>query len=292
MDLSIIILNFNTKNLLINLLDSLKKADRGVYKIEIIVVDNASADGSQEMVEKHYPETKLIKNLNNIGYSKANNIAAIKAKGKYLLFLNSDTLVSKDTLVNVLDFVHQKKVKALTCRVELKNGKLDPASHRGFPTPWASFTYFFGFEKIFPQSKLFSQYHQGWKDLGKIHQVDAISGAFFFISKNTFFKANKFDEDYFMYGEDLDLCYKLKKLNIPVYFYPGTKIIHFKKRSGRKKDMSNLSKQKQALIRKHSKKHFYETMKTFYKKHYQHQYPWIVKQLVLLGIFIISKFKN
>lgn len=292
MDLSIIILNYNTKGLLKNLLLSIKKADKGKYKTEIIVVDNASTDGSQEMLLKDFPKVYLIRNSKNLGYSKANNIGADEAKGEFLLFLNSDTLVYKDTLIKCLQFIKNKNYQVATCRVELENGNLDPASHRGFPTPWASFTYFFGLEQLFPHTKIFSQYHQRWKNLNTTHKVDAISGAFFLINKKTFFRAGRFDEDYFMYGEDLDLCFKINKMNIPIYFYPDTKIIHFKKRSGRRKSMNKSDEQSYEIIRNKSNNYFFNTMKIFYDKNYKNTYPRFVRQLITLGIDIMRRIKE
>lgn len=293
-DISLIILNFNTKKLLKNLIESIYKSKLNGIKIEIIVVDNASIDGSQEYLKsiKKDLNLKTIFNKKNIGYSQGNNKGAKQANGRYLLFLNSDTLLLKDTLIKMVSFMDENnQYSAATCRLELPTGKLDLACHRGFPTPWAAFTYFIGLERLFPNSKDFSQYHQGWKNLKKPHQVDVISGAFFMIRNEDFKKAKMFDEDYFIYGEDIDLCYKLNQLGKKACFYPETKIIHYKKQSGR--DIKRTSKDNNEIeIKKKTKKHFFKTMSTFYNKHYQDKYPWITRTLVLAGIFIISKFKE
>ncbi|MFC1711448.1 glycosyltransferase family 2 protein [Patescibacteria group bacterium] len=292
-DLSIIILNYNTKNLLSNLLTSISKSRLEKLKLEVIIVDNASDDGSQELVKSKFPKFKLIENTKNLGFSKGNNRGIKKAQGKYLLFLNSDTVVLKDTILKTYKFLKSnKKFSAVTCKVELVNGKIDPACHRGFPTPWAALSYFLGLEKLFPKSKLLAQYHQGWKDLAKPHEVDAISGAFLLIRKNILEKVNNFDEDYFIYGEDLDLCFKLRKKGYRIGYFPGTKIIHYKKQSGREKSNGKKVTQNDEIIKEETSKHFYETMKIFYNKHYKHKYPWFIKAFVLAGVLLVSKFKK
>jgi len=182
---------------------------------------------------------------------------------------------------------------AMTCRVELSGGKIDPASHRGFPTPWNAFCYFSGLEKLFSKSKLFSGYHHGWKNFEKTHQIDVCSGAFLLTRKKVIGKIGLLDEDFFMYGEDIDWCFRIKKTGLEVFYYPHTKIIHYKGQSGRKKildkDISNDISKK---IKKTSKRNFYETMKLFYEKHYKNKYPKIVYWLVLGGIWLASKFRK
>lgn len=291
-DLSIIILSYNTKDLLKRLLLSILNSKKDGFKIETIIVDNASKDGSVPMVKNNFPDFKLIINKRNLGFSKGNNKGIKIAKGKYLLFLNSDTLLSKDTLVKMIKFMDEnEQYAAATCRIELSDGNLDPACHRGFPTPWAAFTYFSGLEKLFPKSKIFSQYHQGWKNLNKLHQVDVISGAFFMIRKKVLDKVGLFDEKFFIYGEDIDLCYRIKQLGYKICFYPGTKIIHYKKQSGRARDKGKIITQKDLKIKEKTRKYFYDTMKLFYDKHYRDKYPFLVRYIVLWGIWLMSKLK-
>lgn len=294
-DISLIILNYNTKNLLINLLSSLNKNKLGKYIAEIIVVDNNSTDGSQKYLKTRSENLnlKLILNKQNLGYSKGNNKAIKNAEGRYFLFLNSDTLLCPDTLFKMINFMdNNKEWAAATCRVELANGKLDPACHRGFPAPWAAFSYFSGLERLWPRSKLFGQYHQGWKALNKLHEINVISGAFFLIRKDVMDRVGYFDENFFMYGEDIDLCFRLKNKGYKICYYPDTKIIHYKKQSGRDKKKNTQNIQKHNLIKEESVKHFYETMKIFYDKHYQHKYPYLIRQLILLGIWLVSKLKK
>lgn len=252
----------------------------------MIIVDNASIDGSTLMIKKKFPLVNLITNKENLGYTKANNQAIKQAKGKYILLLNSDTLLEKDSLFKMLCFMDENQQwGAATCKVELANGKVDPACHRGFPTPWAALTYFSGLESFFPQSRFFGQYHQTWKNLNTPHQVDVISGAFFFIRKKVLKDVGLLDERFFVYAEDIDLCLRFKEKGHLICYNPNTKITHYKMLSGRKKA-------KDKLVQKKSRQYFFETMKLFYDKHYQDKYSWITRKIVLLGIWIVSKFKK
>ena len=292
-DLSIIIVNYNTKNLLRNLLTSFKNSNLGNYKAEVIVIDNASFDGSVEMVKNNFSQVKLVINKKNLGYAKANNKGIRKARGRYILLLNSDTLLNKTTIFKMIKFMDEnKKYIAATCRIELADGEIDLSCHRGFPTPWAAFIYFSGLEKFFPESKVFGCYHQGWKDMGEIHDIDVISGAFFMIRKSVFKKIGLLDERFFIYAEDIDLCYRIKQSGQKIAFNPHTKITHFKTSSGRKSGKSNKITRKDKEIRKRTSKYFFETMKLFYDKHYKDKYPWIIRKIVLFGIWIVSKIKK
>ena len=275
---SVIILSYNTKSLLEECLRAVynsKNIDK--EELEVIVVDNNSSDDSCEMVSKKFAQARLIKNKENIGYSAGNNAGIKIATGSYILLLNSDAVVEKDTLKTMLDFMDQNQLLGVsTCRVELPNGELDWACHRGFPTPWNAFTYFAGFERLFPKSRVFSGYHQSWKDLKKPHEVDVISGAFFLIRREIINKVGLLDERFFMYGEDIDLCYRIRQAGYRIMFNPSVKVLHHKKQSGRNKDDEE--------IRKQSERFFFETMELFYRKHYVHKYPWIVSELVFAAL--------
>jgi len=232
-EISIIIVNYNTKDFLNKLLLSIYRSRLAKIKIETIVSDNNSLDGSRQLLKnfdlkiKNKINLKTIFNKENLGYAKANNKAIKIAKGKYVLFLNSDTLLTKDVLIKTWTFMEkEKEASVVSCKIELENGSLDKACHRGFPTPLTAFTYFSGLEKLFPRWPLFSQYHQAWKNLHKIHQVDVISGAFFLIRKKVLDKVGYFDERFFLYFEDTDLCRRFWKNNWQVIYYPEAKIIH------------------------------------------------------------------
>jgi GT2 family glycosyltransferase len=281
MDLSIIITSFNTREILRNCLISVRKsAFNAGCNYEIIVVDNASTDGSAGMVEKDFSEVGLIKNNENMGFAKANNLGIKKATGKYVLLLNSDTVIFSDVIPKMIHFmIIHPETGVATCRVELENGSLDPACHRGFPTPWASFCYFSKLERLLPKWNLTSGYHQWYKDFSKPHEIDSCSGAFYFIRKQAIEEAGLLDEDYFMYGEDLDWSYRIKQKGWKIMYNPETKIIHYKKQSGLgKKD----------AIHKITKQHFYDAMEMFYRKHYEKKYPSLINKVVLWSIRIIK----
>jgi GT2 family glycosyltransferase len=286
-DLSVIVLNYNTKELLRNCLESIEKARRNNFLFETIIVDNASIDGSPQMVKEQFPRVKLIKNSENYGFAKGNNVGIRQSCGRYLLLLNSDTEVACETLAAMINFMDKTKEAGLaTCRVELTDGDLDPACHRGFPTPWASLTYMLGLERLFPRSRIFAQYHQTFKDLEMPHQIDATTGAFFLLRREILKQVGYLDEDYFMYGEDLDWAYRIKKAGWQVWYNPKVKIIHHKKQSGRAKNLEGEEAERVRGIRKKSTNYFYETMKIFYRKHYDKQYPQALTALVMFGIEI------
>lgn len=278
MDLSVIIASYNTKDLLKNCLNSLPSF------IEVIVVDNVSKDGSVEMLEQQFPQVRLIKNTQNLGFAKANNQGIKLASGRYILLLNSDTVVPPGTLEEMIKFMEQDlRVGIATCRVELADGSLDPASHRGFPTPWAALTYFTGLEKFFPKSRIFGQYHLTYLPLDEIHTIDSPSGAFFLMRRDMLDEIGLLDEHYFMYAEDIDLSWRAKKASWKVMFHPFVKIIHYKKKSGREKGSGRLSNEAKE-IRKRTIGYFYDTMGLFYDKNLRTSYPLWLCPLIFLGI--------
>ncbi len=283
-DLSIIIVSYNTKDFLKNCLGSVYK-NLGDLNAEVIVVDNASKDGSPEIVLKEYKNTHLIENKENLGFSKANNIGVKKATGRYTLFLNSDTLVYENTLTFMVNFMEKNKdAGASTCKLNLPNGKIDDASHRGFPTPWNSFSHFSGLSKILGKTKIFGGYNLGYLDLSKTHEIDALAGAFMLVRKEAGEEVGWWDEDYFFYGEDLDFCYMLKQKGWKIYYVPQVNILHFKGVSGGIKNVSKQITTADDSTKIKAKKERFRAMKLFYKKHYEDKYPRVVSQLVNLGI--------
>ncbi len=255
MDLSIIIVNYNVKEFLQNLLDSLHKAAQNISH-EIIIVDNASDDGSVEVIEERYPAVKLIKNKKNIGFGKANNLALEHANGKYLLLINPDTIVTENPFEKIIKFFDSTNdVGIVGCKVLNPDGTLQLPCRRGFPGPWTSFTKITGLSKLFPKSKLFARYHLTYLDENKTYEVDAISGAFMFIKRETYEKVGGFDQHFFMYGEDLDLCYRIQKAGFKVYYFHETEIIHYKGESTKRSRIDET-------------KVFYNAMHFFVKKHF------------------------
>jgi len=235
---------------------------------DTIVVDNGSTDDSREML-KTYNGITLILNRKNLGFAKANNKGIKIAKGKYILLLNSDTEIQQDSIQTMLRFMDgHLAAGASTCRLNLVNGKMDPACHRGFPTPWASFSYMIGLEKLFPRFPLFAGYHLGYKNMTIPHQVDCISGAFFLARREAIEEVGLLDEDYFMYAEDIDWAYRFKQKGWEVWFNPEASVLHKKKQSGR----ANILRSRQVI----TERYFHMSNWLFYKKHYEKKYGPIV----------------
>lgn len=272
-DLSVIILSYNTKELLHACLTTVFASQLGKYSMEVIVCDNASSDGSLDMVKKDFPDAICIQNGKNKGFAAGNNPGIKKSKGRYVLLLNSDTEVHThafQTMISYMDADHAVGVS--TCKVVLPSGAIDPACHRGFPTPWASITYLLKLEKLFPKSHLFGQYHQGYKDMHVTHEVDCIVGAFFMVRREVIDTVGLLDEDYFMYGEDIDWCYRIKHAGWKIMFNPEASILHRKKQSGR----ANVLKKTRSI----TEVYFHKYNWLFYKKHYKQIYPWWVTMMV------------
>ena len=282
-DISIIIVNFNTRDLLAACLRSIGNPPNA----EVIVVDNGSGDGSVQMVQKQFPDVIVIQNKNNLGFARANNQGIRCAHGKYILLLNSDTEVRKDGVASMLQFLAKHpKAGAATCRLELVNGEMDPACHRGFPTPWASLTYLIGLERLFPRSRVFSQYHMGYENMETPHQVDCISGAFFLARKEAIDDVGLLDEDYFFYAEDIDWAYRFKKKGWEIWFNPEVSVLHKKKQSGRNHALRSRQITTQIYF------HTYNWL--FYKKHFAKIYGPIitlgVNTFYSLRLFLLKHF--
>jgi len=293
-DLSIIIVNYNTRDFLKKCLESLQPAIKKTsFKAEVIIIDNGSIDGSLQFLNSlSWPNLKVIVSKKNLGFAKANNLALKKAQGRYILFLNPDTIVQKDSLAIMVKFMDKEpKVGAATCRVELTNGQLDQACHRGFPTAWNAFCYFSDLEKLFPKSKIFASYSLTFLPLDKIHEIDAGAGAFLIVRREAGEPLGWFDEDYFWYGEDLDFCYRLKQKGWQVMFVPTTKIIHWKgAASGIKKHSQKVSPaSKETKIK--AAKASVKVMRIFFNKHYKDKYPRFIYWLVMLGIKLLEKIR-
>lgn len=292
MKLSIIIVNFNTIVLLQDCLDSLyqnyqKELQSGQF--EIIVIDNASSQSVSSNLKK-YANLKLIVNKTNVGFAKANNLGIKRSSGEYILLLNPDTIVYADTLTRVLTYINSHpNVGIVTCKVTLPDGSVDDASHRGFPTPWRALMHFSGLGQVFKTSEFFNGYHLGYKDLDKMHEIDACAGAFLMLRRSVGEKVNWLDEDYFWYGDDLDLCYRVKQAGYKIVFIPDVSIMHYKgAASGIKKHSLHVSRAS-GETKKLATQARFEVMRIFYRKHYQKMYPGWLTRLVFLGINIKQK---
>ena len=275
MDLSIIIVNYNVKEFLQNLIHSIEKASTNLA-VEIIVIDNASDDGSVEVLKEKHAQVKLIANKTNFGFGKANNQGLKIAKGKYILFINPDTLVSEDTLETMLDFLESHAEVGLAgCKILNDNGAFYLPCRRGFPGPWASFTKVTGLSTLFPKSKIFARYNLTYLDENKSYEVDAVSGSFMLMRKEVYEKVGGFDEQFFMYGEDLDLCYRVQKSGYKVYYVHTTQIIHYQGESTKRSSFDET-------------KVFYSAMHLFVKKHLSSSF--LVGLILRTAIFVRSIF--
>ncbi len=279
MKLSIIIVNYKTYNLTKNTINSLLETI-DLIDYEIIVVDNASHDGSLEELQRDFRNNSLltfIENDSNDGFAVANNLGISDSSGEYILLLNSDVIVKKNTIKNTLNYIEaHDNIGALGCKVSLPNGKLDKACRRSFPTFEVSFYRMTGLSKLFPKSKRFNRYNLSYLDENGIYPVDCIVGAFMLIRRDVLFKCGGLDESYFMYGEDIELCFNIKQLGYDVYYYGKSEIIHYKGASG---------KTKKTLYA------FHESMDIFYTKHYKNLNNFLINAVTYLGIWGLYYFK-
>lgn len=297
-DLSIIILTYNTKELTHQAVKSIEdnypeEVKTGSY--QVIVTDNSSTDGTKEFFAEFQKNTKIkyftfVDNGGNIGFSAGNNKGVPYAKGRYVLFLNPDTVVYKQTLQKMVTFMDTTSdAGAATCKLINADGEIDFNCHRGFPTPWNAFCYFSGLQRLFPKSKLFSGYTQGWKDMNTTHEVDAIEGAFMLMPKYIGEKVGWWDEDYFFYGEDLQFCYDIQKLGYKIYYIGEEKIMHIGgASSGIKKKTQHITKENlEGKLRLQRAR--FASMKIFYRKNYSKTYPGWLQWIIFQGIGFLEK---
>lgn len=273
-DVTVIIANYNTKPVLQDCLENL--SDLKLVK-NTIVVDNASSDGSSEMVASMFPSVTLISLKENKGISYSYNLGANAAKTDYLLFLGSDAFPEKDTIPYLASYMDRNpKVGIATCKVVQRNGALDMDSHRAFPTPVNSFLYF---TRINPR-----MYFMQDQDLTQAHEIDACISHFMFVRKKGFDEINGFDQDFFVYGEDIDFCYRLKGDGWKIMYIPQVKALHYKGVSvGLRKesrDITQASKETRIKMARMSA----DAMELFFKKHYLKNYPQVLVFFILLTI--------
>ncbi|MBO4573799.1 MAG: glycosyltransferase [Bacteroidales bacterium] len=255
MKLSVVIVNYNVEHFLEQCLYSVRRALQGVEG-EVFVVDNNSVDGSLKMLEAKFPEVKVIANKDNVGFAKANNQAIRISKGEYVLLLNPDTVVEDDTFSKCIAFMDSHPdAGGLGVKMVDGKGQFLPESKRGLPTPMTAFYKIFGLSKLFPRSKRFSRYHLGYLPENEINSVDILAGAFMLMRRATLDKCGLLDETFFMYGEDIDLSYRITLAGYKNYYFPETRIIHYKGESTKKTSVNYV------LV-------FYKAMEIFAKKHF------------------------
>jgi GT2 family glycosyltransferase len=272
MDLSVIIVNYNVKYFLEQCLHSVERAKPGL-DVEIFVVDNNSVDGSVAMVEDKFPGVKLIRNNENLGFSAANNQAIRKASGRYILLLNPDTLIEEDTLSKCVRYMEENPGTG-GLGVKMIDGKGDflPESKRSLPTPMVAFYKIFGLSRLFPRSRIFGRYHLGYLDRDEIHAVEILPGAFMMLRKSALDKVGLLDERFFMYGEDIDLSYRLLNAGYRNIYNPETTIIHYKGESTKKGSLNYVVT-------------FYNAMRIFAQKHYSRQMARSYSLVINLAIY-------
>jgi len=273
LQLSIIIVNFNVKYFLEQCLYAVLKASKNLA-VEIIVVDNNSTDGSREYLLPRFTDVNFIWNTDNIGFAKANNLALQQATGEYILFLNPDTIVPEDCFENCIRFFEtNQQAGALGIRMIDGSGKFLKESKRSFPSPLTSLYKLSGLTKLFPRSKIFSRYHLGNLSEKENHEVDVLAGAYMMVPKKVLDKTGSFDETFFMYGEDVDLSYRIQKAGYKNYYFAQSTIIHFKGESTKKGSLNYI-------------RMFYKAMSLFVKKHYSGSRAGIFNALIQTGIFL------
>ena len=275
MILSVVIVSYNVKYFLEQCLSSLKKAIDGLSlpgdSTEVFIIDNASADGSPDFLEPLFPDFHFIRNKENSGFAKANNQAIPLCRGAFILFLNPDTILAEDSLdLCVTFFSDHADAGAVGVRMIDGTGRFLRESKRGFPSPATSFFKMTGLARLFPRSKIFSSYYMGHLDEDRIQAVDVLSGAFMMIKKNVLDKTGGFDEQFFMYAEDIDLSYRINKAGFKNYYLPATTIIHFKGESTQK-DFRYV-------------KMFYSAMQLFIKKHFSNKSFSFRLYMLMLGL--------
>jgi len=282
MKLSVIIVNYNVKHFLEQCLHSVYKAAKGL-ETEIFVVDNNSVDGSAQLIREKFPELHFIENKENVGFSRANNQAIKIANGEYILLLNPDTVVEEDTFSKVTGFM-DKHPEAGGLGVKMIDGKgtFLPESKRGLPTPWVAFYKMFGLSKLFPNSRKFGKYHLSYFSENEIHDIEILAGAFMLLRKKALDKVGLLDEAFFMYGEDIDLSYRIILGGYKNYYFPETTIIHYKGESTKKGSLNYV-------------KVFYNAMIIFARKHFSGGKAGVFSLIIHLAIWFrafISIFKR
>ena len=267
MKLSVVIVNYNVSHYLLQCVDSLSHALRGTDS-EVIVVDNHSRDNSVTLLRQYHPEVRIVENLHNLGFAKANNIAIRQSRGEYVLLLNPDTIVSESVVKGVISFLDSHP-EAGSAGVRMLNadGTVAPESRRGVPTPMTAFYKLSGLCGMFPNSRRFGRYYLGHLPWDSPQQIEVVSGAFCMLRTSVLKKVGLLDEDYFMYGEDIDLSYRILKSGATNWYVPET-ILHYEGESTHKSSFRYVHV-------------FYQAMHIFFRKHFSH-----------LGLFISIPIKT
>lgn len=274
--ISVIIVNYNVKYFLEQCLLSVIKASQNLA-VEVLVVDNNSTDGSKEFFSQKFKEVQFFWQQENVGFGRANNFALAKAKGNYILFLNPDTILEEETFIKSLKFYEQhEKAGGLGVRMIDGSGNFLKESKRMLPDFSTSFFKMLGFSSIFPGSKIFDRYYAGQLNENKIGEIDVLAGAYFMMPRNLALQLEGFDPDFFMYGEDVDLSYRIQKSGYKNYYFPEIVLLHFKGESTQKKSAFYVE-------------HFYGAMQLFINKHFKEK---STQPLIKVSIKLAAYFAN
>jgi GT2 family glycosyltransferase len=269
---SALVVSYNVRDLLLRSLEALQAGTE--VPLEIIVVDNASSDGSADAVAEQFPTVRLLRLPKNIGYGKANNRALPSARGRFVLLLNPDVTLEPGSLAKLTDFMLVRPdVGAVGPRIRRPDGSLDLAARRAFPTPATAFYRFIGLSRLFPHSRRFNRYNLGHLSEESPHEIDSGTAACLLVRRAAIDRVGFFDPDYFMYGEDLDLCYRLKTAGWKVYYLPAAEAVHVKGAATRQATQRMLYE-------------FHSAMWTFHHKHYAEDLPAFMNGVIWAATWI------
>ncbi len=269
---SIVIVNFNVRHFLHNCLKSIY-AETGNMAFEVIVVDNNSCDESVSMVKQYFPQVFLIENMENVGFARANNQAFSSCAGEYVLLLNPDTVILDNAIEKTVRFMDENFMAGIAgCRVLNKDGSMELACRRTIPTPSVAFFRMIGLSRLFPKSRLMAKYNLTYLDADQSHEVDSVSGAFLMIRRSVMDEIGGLDEIFFMYGEELDWCLRVKKSGWKVMYYSGAKITHYKG------ECSRFNSRKATF-------EFHRSMHLFHKKHFAEHYSFLINSVIYMAIY-------
>jgi len=291
---SVVIASYNEERFVRNCLDNLKKiVDTNYQEIEVVVKNQGSTDNSPNIIQNEYPWVVFINGTND-GLSKGYNTAVKKTQGKYILFLGMDAIPDLDTIPNLCGYFEKKeneRVGVATCKIVTGDGSLDMDAHRGFPTPWTAFCKLFGLSTLFPTIPIFNKYFLVGNDLNKPHEIDLCISHFMFVRKDTLDEVGGFDEDFFLYGEDVDICYRIKQAGWKIMYLPQWKTLHWKGGSvgirNTTRDLVKKPLEHRLKVQRLSTK----AMELFLKKHYVNKYPKPLVYLMLLTSNILGKIR-
>ncbi len=284
-ELTIVIVTYNSSHFLVSCLNSIQtQTYKG--KINVVVVDTGDDDTAQTL-NQSYPWVDYIPYPVNDGFGRANNLGIKKYydQTNYFLILNPDTKLHHDNLEKMVDYLEKHlDVSVVSSKLVLPDGRLDKGCKRGFPTPWRSVGRFLFLDRVFPKSKMWGGYNLTYLDENGIHEVDSVKGAYMLVRKTAIDEVGLFDETFFMYGEDLDWCYRFRQKDWKVVYNPESQVIHYQGvSSGIKKESAKLT-QASKETKERSIRAFHEAMHIFYHKHYEEKYPWIVNKMVMVSV--------